>query len=104
VYDEEGNLLDEKAIDAHEVERRKNISIVRNKFEDLIQQAKSSIEGMDFVVSGLMNMQASLHHIASTTVQIRQEEYKGFIGCQIPEQINIHPPTDVLSKGRSKRI
>jgi hypothetical protein len=70
----------------------------------LIQQAKSSAEGMDFVVSGLMNMQASLHHIAPTTVQTRQEEYEGFIGCQILKQINIHPPTDVLSKGRSKRI
>jgi hypothetical protein len=40
VYDEEGNLLDEKPIDASEVERRKNIAIVRNKVEDLIQQAK----------------------------------------------------------------
>jgi hypothetical protein len=104
MYDEEGNLLDEKPIDAYEVERRKKISIARNKFKDLIQQAKSSAKGMDFIVSGLMNIHASLHHIAPTTMQTRQEEYEGFIGCQIPEQINIHPPTDVLSKGRSKRI
>jgi hypothetical protein len=104
VYDEEENLLDENPIDAHEVERRKKISTARNKFEDLIQQAKGSTEGMDFVVSCLMNMQASLHHIAPTTLQTRQEEYEGFIGCQILEQINILPLTNVLSKGRSKRI
>jgi hypothetical protein len=85
VYDEEGNLLDEKPIDAHKVERRKKISTARNKFKDLIQQAKGSAEGMDFVVSGLMNMQASLHHIAPTILQTRQEEYECFIGCQIPE-------------------
>jgi hypothetical protein len=104
VYNKEGNLLDEKPMDAHEVERRKKISTARNKFKDLIQQAKSSVEGMDFVASDLMNMQASLHHIAPTTMQTRQEEYEGFIDCQISEQINIHPPIEVLSKGRSKRI
>jgi hypothetical protein len=35
-YDEEGNLLDEKPIDANEVERRKKITMVRNIVEDLI--------------------------------------------------------------------
>jgi hypothetical protein len=38
VYDEEGNLLDEKLIDANEVEKRKKIVAVRNKIEDLIQR------------------------------------------------------------------
>jgi hypothetical protein len=48
VYDEEGNLLDEKPIDANEVESWKKISTVRNKVEDLTQQAKGSKGGMDF--------------------------------------------------------
>ena len=34
----------------------------------------------------------------------RQEEYEAFIGCNIPTQVNIHPPNDVRSAGRSKRI
>ena len=34
VYDEEGNLLDEKPIDAIEVEKRKKLAVVRNKVED----------------------------------------------------------------------
>jgi hypothetical protein len=38
VYDEEGNLLDEKLIDANEVEKKKKIVAVRNKIEDLIQR------------------------------------------------------------------
>jgi hypothetical protein len=102
VYDEEGNLLDEKPIDANEVENWKKISTVRNKVEDLIQQAKGSKEGMDFLVSSVMNIEASLGHILPTAVQTRRDEYEGFIGCQIPDQINIHAPTDVLSKGKSK--
>jgi hypothetical protein len=34
----------------------------------------------------------------------RQEECEAFIGCNIPNQVYIHPPNDVRSVGRSKRI
>jgi hypothetical protein len=104
VYDEEGNLLDEKPIDANEAEKRKKIAMVRNKVEDLIQHAKSSKEGIDFLVSSVMNIEASLGTIVPTIVQTKQQEYEDFIGCQIPSQVDIHPPNDVRSKGRSKRI
>jgi hypothetical protein len=104
VYDEEGNLLDEKPIDVDELEKRKKIATVRNKVEDLIQHAKSSKEGMDFLVSSVMNIEASLGSIIPNIVQTRQQEYEGFIGCQIPEKIEIHPPTKVRSKGSCKRI
>jgi hypothetical protein len=104
IFDEEGNLLEEKPIDANEVERRKKIAAVRNKVEDLIQRAKSSNEGMDFLVSSVMNIESSFGQIVPSTVQATQEEYESFIGCKIPEQVEIHPPTDGCSKGRSKRI
>jgi hypothetical protein len=104
VYDEEGNLLDEKPIDVDELEKRKKIATVRNKVEDLIQHAKSSKEGMDFLVSSVMNIEASLGSIIPNVVQTRQQEFEGFIGCQIPEKIEIHPPTNVRSKGGCKRI
>jgi hypothetical protein len=103
-YDEEGNLLDEKPIDANEVERRKKITTVRNIVEDLIQRAKSSNEGLDFLVSNVRNVDASFDQIMPSTVQDTQQEYEAFIGCKIPDQIQIHPPTDVHSRGRSKRI
>jgi hypothetical protein len=85
VYDEEGNLLDEKSIDANEVEKKIKIAAVQNKIEDLIQRAKSSHEGVDFLVSSVMNIEASFDHIAPSSVQATQEEYKGFIGCKILE-------------------
>jgi hypothetical protein len=56
MYDEEGNLLDEKPIGANEVERRKKITTVKNKVEDLIQRAKSSNEGLYFLVSNVTNI------------------------------------------------
>ena len=74
MYDEEGNLLDENPIDANELESRKNISVVRNKVEDLIQQAKGLKEAMEFLISSVMNIEASLGHIVPTIVQTRQEE------------------------------
>jgi hypothetical protein len=77
---------------------------VQNKIDDLIERAKSLHEGMYFLVSSVMNIEVSFDHIAPSSVQAPQEEYEGFIGCKIPEQIEIHPPTDIRSKGRSKRI
>jgi hypothetical protein len=40
----------------------------------------------------------------SSMVQPTQEEYKNFIGCKIPADIQIHSPNNVRSKCRSKRI
>jgi hypothetical protein len=81
VYDEEGNLLDEKPIDAREAEKMKKIAAVQNKLEDFIQRAKGSDEAMNFLVSSLLNMEASFDQIVPTTVQTHQEEYESFIGC-----------------------
>jgi hypothetical protein len=103
-YDDEGTLLEEKPLDADEVGRRKKIAAMWNKIEDLIQRAKNSNEGTDFLVTSVMNIDASFGQIVPSTVQATQEEYKSFIDCRILKQVKIHPPTDVHSKGRSKRI
>ena len=34
----------------------------------------------------------------------RQDEFEAYIGCTMPNQVEIHPPTDVHTKGRCKRI
>ena len=48
MYDDEGNLLEEKPEHVNEVEKRRKIAIIRNKIEDSIQRAKTSREAMDF--------------------------------------------------------
>ena len=56
LFDDEGNLLDEKPKDSMNVAMRKKISDLHNKFEDLIQMAKNSEQGMDFLYSSLSNL------------------------------------------------
>ena len=104
MYDDEGNILEEKPEDANEVEKRKKIVVIRNNIEDSIQRAKNSSEAMDFLVSSVLKINESLGRIVPSTVQSSEKEYENFIGCKIPEKIEIHPPNDVRSKGRSKRI
>lgn len=36
--------------------------------------------------------------------QSRIEEFEEFLGSPIPMQVDIHPPNDIRSKGRIKRI
>ena len=87
-----------------EVALRKKISESRNKFEDLIQMAKSSEQGMDFLYSSLSNLVEPLQKIMSAMRVEKQDEYESFLGSKIPKEVDIHPPNDVISKGRCKRI
>ena len=78
---------------------------MRNKLEDLIQTAKQSDEGMDFLLSSVLSIEEPLKQKVPIAVQhTRQEEYETFISCNIPTQVDIHLPNDVCSVGRTKRI
>lgn len=86
---------------------RKMVANVRNKFEDLIQKAihsTNSEEGMDFLLSSISSLEAPLDQMLPAAKHSRQDEYESFVGCQIPNEVRVHPPTDICSKGRSKRI
>ena len=83
---------------------RKKISATRNKFEDLIQMAKHSEQGMGFLWSSLLNLEAPLQKIVPAASITKQDKYESFIGTKIPNEVEIHPPNDIKSKGRCKRI
>jgi hypothetical protein len=103
-FDDEGNLLDEKAKDPVEVAMLKKISDSRNKFEDLIQMAKNSEQGMKFLYFSLSNLVEPLQKIIPAATVNKQDEFESFLGTKIPHEVEIHPPNDVKSKGRCKRI
>jgi hypothetical protein len=77
VYDDEGNLLEEKVQDANEVEKRKMMIAVRNKIEDLIQIASSSKKAMNFLLSSVRNIDDSLGHIVPCTTTTVKVIYSG---------------------------
>ena len=104
LFDDEGNLLDEKPKDSMDVAMWKKISESRNKFEDLIQMAKNSEQGVDFIYSSLSNLVEPLEKITPAAAENKQDEYESFFGSKIPNEVNIHPPNDIKSKGRCKRI
>ena len=83
---------------------RKKISESCNKFEDLIQMAKNSEQGMDFLYSSLSNLVEPLQKITPALIVDKQDEYESFLGNKIPTEVDIHPPNDIKSKGRCKRI
>ena len=41
---------------------------------------------------------------SSSEEQTQTEEYEEFLGCSIPSEVDIHPPNDIRSRGRIKRL
>jgi hypothetical protein len=103
-FDDEGNLLDEKDKDPMEVARSKKISDARNQFEHLIQMSKNSELAVDFLCDSLSKLLQPLQQIVPNATISKQDEFETFIGGKIPEEVQIRPPTDIVSKGRTKRI
>ena len=79
---------------------RKKMSESCNKFEDLIQMAKNSEQGMDFLYSSLSNLVDPLQKITPAMTVDKQDEYEPFLGNKIPTELDVHPPNDIKSKGR----
>jgi hypothetical protein len=82
-----------------EVAMQKKISDSRNKFEDLVQMAKNSEPAIDFLCSSLSNLMELLQKIVPSATISKQDEFETFLGGKIPHEVQIHPPTDIVSKG-----
>jgi len=80
--------------------KRRKMSIAQNKFEDIFQTAKTSEDAMDILIQNL----ESLSLLFQPPTRTRQEEQESFIGMSIPENVEVHPPSEIRSKGRCKRI
>jgi hypothetical protein len=65
---------------------------------------KQSNEGMDFLTSSLSNLQVAAKDMVPSVSSTKQDEIESFIGANIPTEVVIHPPNDLRSKGRCKRI
>jgi hypothetical protein len=80
------------------------ISDARNRFEELIQMSKNSEPGIELLYSSICNIEEPLKKIIPTVTVNKQDEFESFLGRKIPNEVEIHPPTNIESKGRCKRI
>jgi hypothetical protein len=99
-FDSEENLLIEKSITSMEDSTRRKMAAAHNKFEDIFQMAKTFEEGLDILIQNLERLSL----LFEPTSRARQEKQESFIGMSIPENVQVHPPSDIRSKGRCKRI
>jgi hypothetical protein len=66
--------------------------------------AKNSEPAIDFLCSSLSKLLEPLQKIVPNATISKQDEFERFIGGKIPDEVQIHPPTNIVSKGRSNRI
>ena len=65
---------------------------------------KNSEQEMDFLYSSLSTLVEPLQKLMPAATDNKQDEFVSFLGSKIPNEVNIHPPNDIKSKGRSKKI
>jgi hypothetical protein len=72
--------------------------------EKLVTQAKQSPTAMCLLRDELTAVGQKLSAMVPENNVSQVEEFEPYLGCCIPDQIDIHPPNDTCSRGRIKRI
>ena len=65
---------------------------------------KNSKQGIECLHSSLSNLVEPLQKITPAMRVDKHDEYESFLDNEIPSEVDIHPPNDIRSKERSKRI
>ena len=104
LYDSSGNLLEENASSSSDLAKRKMVSEIHDTLDDTIRLVEHSPEELEALRNVLRDFKRDLSQRVDGNHPSRQEEFEAHIGCSMPTQIDILPPTDVRTKGRCKRI
>lgn len=104
VFDEDGILLGEIASSSMDIELKKTIADTCKKMEGMLTQAKQSLAGIQFFRDGIFALAVELNKIVPSKKQTPAQEFEEFLGCTIPDEVSIHPPNDIRSRGKIKRI
>uniref|UniRef100_A0A0E0Q9H9 Uncharacterized protein n=2 Tax=Oryza TaxID=4527 RepID=A0A0E0Q9H9_ORYRU len=75
-----------------------------NQMEKLVLQAKQSPAAMQLLRDELIDLGVKLNAMVPEKELSQIEEFESYLGCSIPSQIEIHPPSDTRSRGKIKRI
>jgi hypothetical protein len=104
VFDEDGILLGEIASSSMDIELKKIVADTCKKMEEILTQAKQSLAGVQFFRDGIVALADGLDKIVPAKKQTPVQEIQEFLGCTIPDEVSIHPPNDIRSRGKIKRI
>lgn len=105
LYDRCGNLLEENESSSLDLAKWRMVSEIRETLDDTIRLAEHSSEELEALRNALLDMKRNMSQkMVVGNHPSRQDEFEAYIGCSMPNQIDIHPPTDVHTKGRCKRI
>ena len=74
------------------------------KVEEVLSQSKQSHAGVQCLRDGIYAVGNELNKIVPAKEKSQVQEFEEFLGCKIPEEVNIHPPNDIRSRGKIKRI
>ena len=104
IYDSYGNLLEENERSSLDLAKRKMVSEIHHTLDDTIRLAEHSPEELEALLNTLLEMKKNVSERVTANCPSRQDEFEAYIGCTMPSEVEIHPPTDVHTKGRCKRI
>jgi hypothetical protein len=104
LYDRYGNLLEENESSSLDLAKRKMVSEIHQTLDDTIRLAEHSPGELEALRNTLFEMKRKLSESVVADNPSRQDEFEAYIGCTMPNQVEIHPPSDVHTKGRCKRI
>ncbi|XP_039804890.1 protein FAR1-RELATED SEQUENCE 5-like [Panicum virgatum] len=77
---------------------------VFNKFQEEVLAAREHCDVQNTTELEDRKIVAMTDNYRRPTSHTRQEEQENFIGFSIPDDVQVHPPTDILAKGKCKRI
>uniref|UniRef100_A0A0A8YTZ5 Uncharacterized protein n=1 Tax=Arundo donax TaxID=35708 RepID=A0A0A8YTZ5_ARUDO len=82
----------------------KMASAARNDMEESIILAAQSRDVMELVRKSLAELVLNVRQMVPAQLQTKQGEIEAFNGCSIPDQVDIHAPSNIDAKGRRKRL
>ena len=80
------------------------LSEICNQMEKLVLEAKQSSVAMRLLRDELIAVGKKHKEMVAGKEGSQVEEYESYLGCSIPNRIDILPPSDTRSRGKIKRI
>ena len=104
LYDSYGNLLEENESSSSDLAKRKMVSEIHQAVDDTIRLAEHSPEELEAIRNILIDMKRNVSKRVVANHPSRQDEFEAYIGCTMPNQVEIHPPTMSIQKGDAKEL